>query len=79
VHPCGIHGSAHAHACAWVGVREVEVRAHPGALVQEPHAQDVRGLGADIKVMLTPSLYMVYGDPLMKYTGRCQNDFSVQG
>jgi hypothetical protein len=25
------------------------------------------------------TLYTLYGESLMKYTGGCQNDFSVQG
>jgi hypothetical protein len=33
----------------------------------------------DVNVILTPPLYSLYGESLMEYTGRCQNDFTVRG
>jgi hypothetical protein len=36
-------------------------------------------LGVDVGVILTPPLYILYKESLMKYTGWYQNDFNVQG
>jgi hypothetical protein len=35
-------------------------------------------VGADVKVILKRvALYILYGEPPMKYTGQCDNDFNV--
>ena len=37
-------------------------------------------LALDVNVINTPcTLYILYIESLMKYTGRCQNDFNVHG
>ena len=38
-------------------------------------------LGAEIKVILAHPVWhiVLYRESLMKYTGRCQNDFDAQG
>jgi hypothetical protein len=36
-------------------------------------------LSVDVKVIIMPPCIFFYGKSLMKYAGRCQSDFNVQG
>jgi hypothetical protein len=43
-------------------------------------SSSVIALGVDVEVISDDAtLYILYGESLVKYTGRCQHDFSVQG
>ena len=60
----------------------VQGQAGPEAREVGP-AQEAEGeahlrLGVDARVILTRTLYTLYGESRMDYTGWCQNDFNIQ-